>query len=404
MAFVLPLGADTTWNGSGGNNNVNNSSNWTAGVPLTNNSAKGQILTFGAESGGGDYIVLLNQGDNKDVQDAGTILINGGSTGYTFNRTGSHSYAVFGRDPTGNSIVNTSGNLATFNVPIEQSAQNSSSFTESIWSPGSGGLMFNQTVSFANSAKDVLVSGSGNVDLNGSSSLANSTGSSAVIYAGTGTTITVSGTVGITGDNAGMHGIGVRGGTFLLDGPTGVDLIQDSDNTARGTRLELQGGTFGYTSADNDVRRAEFYRSLTATADSTIQFGNNVGGGTIAFVDTNTTGGNFNNNIIVMSNWNGTFDTGGGTDQFVFSSLYNGTTEVMVGDTLPNVRIFASDGFAYYAQAIASPTYLGAIELVPGMKILPEPTTYAFGGFFILSIVFFEWRRRNKVIMFSEIV
>lgn len=392
--------ADDTWTGASGTGFSTNS-NWADNSAPVNDNAGD--LTFGAAT---NYTVQLNQG-KSNVQTVDVFLITGGASSYNFTRTGSFSYTLLGLSNTnGNSIVNTSGNRVTFNVPIEQSAQNGASFSENIWAAGTGGITFSQTVSFASNSKDVLVTGSVSVNMTAVSALSNSTGSSAIIYASTGSTVNISGTVGVTSANAGMHGVGVRGGTMLLSGPSGSDLIQDSDNNARGTRLELQGGLFGFTDADNVTGRiADFQRSLTVTATSTIQFGSTTGGGIIAFSDSNNATNNFNNQTIYMTNWNGTPNTGNGVDQFIFykDTLFNGPTgngdEVLAGDTLTNVQI-QYNGQWYYALVIVSQnSSYGAnyLELIPGALVppVPEPSTYAMGGFLVLALGAYEVRRRR---------
>lgn len=382
--------ADDTWRGT-------NSTSFSTGANWLDNSAPsttdGGDLTFSTAT---RYTVLLNQGDNKNAQTVDVFDVIGGTTSYTFTRTSTYSYIILGRSKTdGDSIVNTSGNRVTFNVPIEQSAQNGSSFANNLWKAGTGGLTFNETVSFASNSKDVLVSGSGAVNLNAGASVANYTGSSAILYATTGATVNISGTVGVTSANAGMHGIGVRGGTLLLSGTGGGDLIQDSDNNARGTRLQLEGGTFGYTAADSNIRLAEFYRSMTASVNSTVQFGDETGGGIIAFIDSNSTGGTINPGVTLnMDNWNGTQYTGGGTDQFVFSSLYNNGVLVSPYQNLNNIFVEINNVY-YYGFSVPSPTYPGFIEIVAGNPVLPEPSTYAAGFALLCGIACVEWRRRR---------
>lgn len=383
--------ADDVWDGSS-STSFSTGANWADNVaPATSGAGD---LTFGTA---GNYTVLLNQGNNKNAQVVDVFDITGGSTGYTFTRSSAYSYIILGRSKTnGDSLVNTSGNRVTFNVPIEQSAQNGASFSDNLWKTGTGGIDFDQTVSFASNSKDVLVSGSGGANLNAGASVANYTGSSAILYATTGSTVNIDGTVGVSGANAGMHGVGVRGGTLLLSSTAGGDLIQDSDNNARGTRLQLEGGVFGYTDADSNIRLAEFYRSMTASVDSTVQFGDDTGGGIIAFIDNNSTGGTIEPGVTLnMDNWNGTPYYGGGTDQFVFSELYNNGALVSPYQNLNNV-IVERNGLYYYGFSVPSPTYSGFIEIVAGNPVLPEPSTYLAGAALLGACMGLEWNRRRN--------
>ncbi|WP_309396066.1 hypothetical protein [Cerasicoccus maritimus] len=384
--------ADSTWSGAT-NNNFSNSGNWSVGgVPITGNGSENQVLTFGTESGGSpDYTVTLDQGKSGE-QNVAAFLITGG-TGYTFDANTGYSYITNGIVNDGSTIVNSSGYMVTFDVDI---AQNSNSgFDENIWDAGTGGLTFDGTISFANKAKNLALE-NGEFYFNNEVSISNTTGSSTIVYAADSSTVYISGTLGIEGDNAGLHGIGIRGGTMLLDGPTGVDLIQDSDNNARGTRLQMEGGTFGFTDEDSEVRLASFYRALTMTEDSVIQFGDDVGGGIISFIDTNSAASDFGTSLLSITNWNGTEDVGGGTDQFVFAQLYSDGSAVSVGDSLWNVT-FEYKGATYSSLVVASPTYPGMMEIVPGGIILPEPSTYAMGGVLLCAMGYFEVRRRKKL-------
>ncbi len=398
LQFVSNVGyANSTWSGAA-NNNFNNAGNWSSGgVPITGNGSENLILTFGTESGGSpDYTVLLNQGKSSGgvtQQNVAFFNITGGS-GYTFNALNSnYSYITNGLANDGRTIVNSSGSLVTFNVAISQNSN--SGFDENIWDAGTGGLLFNETVSFANKAKNLSLEG-GEFNFDGGVSIANTTGSSTIVYASDDSTVYISGTLGIQGGNAGLHGVGVRGGTMLLDGPSGVDLIQDSDNDARGTRLQLEGGTFGFTAEDSNVRQASFLRALTLTTDSVVQFGDDVGGGEISFVDTNSASSSISENLLI-TNWNGTMNTGGGTDQFIFAQLENQGSTVSVGNHFTNIT-FSLDGMIWSSKIIASPTYPGMMEIVPGYVILPEPSTYAMGGVLVGALGFIEWRRRKQLV------
>ncbi|MEO0793921.1 MAG: hypothetical protein AAFX93_02090 [Verrucomicrobiota bacterium] len=388
---------------------MSNASNWSVGgVPSTPNNANNQILTFGAETGGApDYIVVLDQGNNKDSQNVGTLDVTGGTSGYTFNQTGDFFYTIYGANDgfgNGNSILNSSGNLATFNVDILQ-ANNDNTVDQSIWDAGTGGLEFNNTIAFASNAKNVEIV-NGTADINGTISLSNTTGSQAIVFASTGSTVNINGTVGDAGSvPSAMRGIGTQGGTLLLAGPAGSDLIAGEQGSRR-TSLEVQGGTFGFTADDSLVRNATFERGLTLTSQSDIQFGDDVGGGIIQLNGSgNSNRSEMNDVRLYLTNWNGqTHDfsggnsrSGGGTDQFVFADLENNGVAVVAGDDLFNVRIFNS-GTLFYGRAVGR-TDLGAgfIEIVPGnIAPVPEPSTYAFGGLLIATIGIAEWRRRRS--------
>lgn len=375
---------------------MNNAANWVDGVPLTNNQAQNQILNFGVEAGGSpDYTTVLNQGNNQDRQNVATIrFTTGANQGYTMNSSGNFYYSVWGRDLNngfGEAIINQTNYVQTFNARIEANTANSSSIDQNIWDAGSGGLVFNGTISFNSSAKDIRITGTADTHFNAAVAFNNETGSSArVVAAGPGT-VYINGTVGDATKlpSAVPQLVVTNGGTMLLGGPTGVDLIA-GEQGSRQTGLTLDGGTFGFITTDNGNRIADFNRSLTLNAKSTIVFGadNSISSDHLVFRGTAST---LNNNRLWIENWNGTPTVGGGNDRLVFASL----DSFVAGQYIDSFR-FRYNGQVYNGLAVASPNHPGFLEIVPGnLAPIPEPSTYMAGGGLLLLLLGHYWRLRR---------
>lgn len=232
-----------------------------------------------------------------------------------------------------------------------------------------------------NLTNDELTFGGDNTSSTFSGRFVSNSTASKIIKNGTGTTtltgnndvegdvIINSGTLELagTGGNEGLDNVRdiyINGGTLLLSTANQVDNAAD---------LIMNTGTLALS--DNN----ETMRSLTLTDDSTIDTG--TGDGAIL----NFTGnGDWDNNVLTIVDWDGIIDVGGGNDQIIFGNTLS-------QDTLDNVYWAHLDRFG----AIQ----LGTGEIVPfttPVQPIPEPSTYAAGGFLVLLIGLDLYRRRKK--------
>ena len=390
IAICLPLassGATFTWDGSS-DNNIGTNANWAgnSAPPTPNSGASTDTFLFGAETGGApDYIVNLDQGNNSDVQPVGFIDIASNAGAYVFTNDGTNTFEVLGvsaglTDP-GDfyGIRNQSSNLITFDMDFISAAQGGSSPMERlIFDSGTGGLLFNGTISFNSNAKDIVMRGSSDITATESLNFDNTTGSSAVFQV----QLDAANTFEAQGTLQDMPGVRLISGTLLLT-HTGSDIIVDPSGTSKQTALEMQGGTLLF--ADAGAQTAAFRKTLTLSADSTIDLGT---GGTVTMrvasaSATAWTGGT----ILSIENWKGTLGTGGGDDQIYFGTTSGGLT----AGQLSQIRFVNPNGLApgvYFGQI------LGDGEVVPGGLVpVPEPSAVAAT---VCLAMLIGWRERKR--------
>jgi len=129
---------------------------------------------------------------------------------------------------------------------------------------------------------------------------------------------------------------------------------------------------------------SETITNLTLTANSTIDFSGVSGTFTINNLDL----GGF---TLTIHNWDGSLN-GGGAEQFIVNgSITNGTL---------------ADDIQFYSDTGGTPlgngagdwsTQLGSNEVLPtSVPVVPEPSTWLWGGGLIVIVVWHVWRRRSQ--------
>ena len=152
-------------------------------------------------------------------------------------------------------------------------------------------------------------------------------------------------------------GININAGTVLLS---------TSEVIANANNMSLGGGTLNTNDFD------ETLSTLTLNASSNIDLGSVFADGSLL----NFGGGTHNAGQLFISNWNGVWATGGGTDQIVFGT---GLSQNFLNN------VFWVD--LGHSGAYQLPTG----EIVP----VPEPTTI-FGASLLCIVVGFDFYRRKK--------
>jgi hypothetical protein len=156
--------------------------------------------------------------------------------------------------------------------------------------------------------------------------------------------------------------------------------------------MTLSGGTFatgGFGQASNTLG------TLTLSTTSTIDLGS---GASVVHYDVSSGQAWSTGSTLYVDNWNGTFNTGGGTDQLLFGTTIDGITGsngtsggIPDGGQLSQIIFINPNGDGGTWDA----TILSDGEVIP-FRALPEPGTYAAGGVVTLLACWWEWRRRRK--------
>ncbi|MEM6601371.1 MAG: autotransporter-associated beta strand repeat-containing protein [Verrucomicrobiota bacterium] len=254
---------------------------------------------------GEDTLVFNNAGAGDTTASVDTAYTNSlrelifeASTAYTLDATGGGGLII----TDGGSITNDSSSTQTLGVPI---SGRGSTLNLDTGTTSGGSLVFN-------SAGTLNLSDSGGVDLNISGS--NSVIINSVI-SGSGGSVTQSGTgtTTLTGNNTFTGPLVINSGTLLL----GADnIITDSVATTLG------GGTLD-TGGNSDT-----LGTLTLSSNSTIDL--NSGNSILQFADSSGIGWTSGTTLLI-SNWSGALETGGGTDQVFFGNSVSGLTTGQIG-------------------------------------------------------------------------
>tara|TARA_B100000965_G_scaffold406433_1_gene445346 strand:+ start:3865 stop:5502 length:1638 start_codon:yes stop_codon:yes gene_type:complete len=301
---------------------------------------------------------------------AGTVVTNNATLELSltgFNTIAGEALSITGTGTSGQGALhNDSGtNIWTGNVTLTGNAEITvDSGTILAFSNNTINLGANTLTVDANGASGLIgtstITGTGNFVKNGSNTWHFIGGSNTY----TGTTTVNSGTLrlGVAGGTSVPGNIVVNGGTVLW---TSNEQIANSSN------MTLNSGTLNLNGAD------ETLGTLTLSSTSSVNFGS--GSSILTFADSSATswGGSAE---MWLFNWSGS-DTGGGTDQLIFSSA--GLTATQLGQ----IYFVNPAGFApgvYHSKFIGS-------EVVPAV---PEPSTIIAGGLVLLIL---GWRERKRI-------
>jgi autotransporter-associated beta strand protein len=181
------------------------------------------------------------------------------------------------------------------------------------------------------------------------------TGLGTVTKTGAGTT-----TIDPLVNNIAAREIDIQAGTLLLG---------DADQIANTTNIWLSGGTLG-TGGNNEI-----VASLTLNTDSVIDMGN--GASILQFEGLNSTRVD---GVLTISNWSGTPDVGGGTDQVIFATSLSG--------------VFLSNIY-WSHNGIMGARQLPSGEIVP----VPEPAAYIGAALLLGAVLVHHVRRRKAAAM-----
>ncbi len=410
-----------------------------AGDVTVNNA--GSLLTVTAtgandiEIDGGNNFTLnngtvtLNAGDDMKFKDT-TTTINGG----VFNVTANDDILL---DTNGKTVVNMTGGTA--NITTGSLAGNRFDVkTGTTWNQTGGttnvsgfetrffgtvtvdnaqmninstaGAEFDGTITVSNNGK---IDVANDLNITGGSLTGGSNGT--VVVGGdliVDTSTTISSRPNITMDTDGTSAISVTTGTSLtgigtleinspagtgfttinasvsnleaskIDVSAGTLLLGASDQIANTTDLELSGGYFSTGGFDDTLD------TLTLSGNSAIDL--NGGNSILNFADSSgTTWTPGVGEVLTITNWDGIFNDGGGSDQINFGA--NGLDASQVSQIF-FLNPKGEDGIVI--QGFFSAQLLASGEIVPVM--IPEPSTY-FGGFLILGVAGLHfWNRRRK--------
>ena len=387
---VAVYGVDYTWNGSVDNSYLD-ADNWDTAIapPTINSGATQATLIFDVETGTPDYTVVLDKSNNGDLVPVGLLHFKADAGAYTFDPDTTEALLIRGMDtglPDGDfvGILNESSNLITFNAAIESAAQgNSSGMERLVFDAGTGGLTFNESVSFTDNAKDLLIQGDSDVNINATiTSVDNTTGSLVKL----GVKLANDHTLEVAGTIDDMGAITLIEGKILLS-YVGSDIINDTVGN-KATGLEMQGGTLLF--ADSGDQTAIFNETLTLTADSTIDLGD---GGSVDLRFDDAGGATWTANTrLNIENWDGTLADGNGNDQVYFGT--DNTADALTATQLSQIRFVNPNGLAAGTYLATWATDLDG-EIVPGaLAPVPEPRAVAASIGLALLI---GWRERKRL-------
>lgn len=367
VAFPALGGSTTyTWTGAGGTGAFSDSSNWDAtGVPQTHEKkSKDDVLRFPTLTDGAQTLVELDQDDGGGAQNLARFDFTADAPAYTFVATGARHYDLWGDS---SSLALVQGSAATQTFKQDVALRKPVGFDLV-----AGDADFLGSLVLRNEGKALAVTGSHDLAL---SQFRNDTGTSATFTMnGTGTT-TFRGTV------TELTQINVNSGTLRL---AGNDLIADTPSSSGRSSLALGGGTL-----DTGGHHADFLGKLTLTANSQIDFGH--GSSILAFQSDGGSGASsLGGSVLTISNWSGSLNVGGGTDQLIFGALSGHTVGGVYNDI-----VFSYGGNLLPSTLIASPNpaFAGQFEVIP---VVPEPATLV-GLLALFGLVACRERERLKL-------
>ncbi|WP_269540231.1 hypothetical protein [Cerasicoccus fimbriatus] len=324
-----------------------------------------------------------------------TFAANDGGTGaasgtYTVTKVGSENvYGLDFRDGTvtighgsgGEIVFDTNGKQIAF----DDGAGNNGLIDTAFVNVHSGHTATIQTAISSN--QDVNVTGGGTLVLSGSQ-----TGEiDGTLSIQNGTTLQMSGTgtnprLGF--DSGGTTNISIDGGTLFIEESSPDTNIQFGSTTT----VQFTGGTIAVGNANESLSTL----SLTLDSASNIDFTGETTSSKIAFADSSGLDWSSSETLYVtdwagnplnLGTGEGAGTGGGGLDQFFIGSNGNGITS----DQLSKIKFVNPYGLA---PGVYDAYILSTGEIVPG--VIPEPSTYAFGGCLILLGALDFYRRRKK--------
>ncbi|WP_309400094.1 hypothetical protein [Cerasicoccus maritimus] len=186
-------------------------------------------------------------------------------------------------------------------------------------------------------------------------------------------------------NSGGTTNISIEGGSLIVSETTPASDVQFGSTT-----------TVNYSSGYielNNVNESLGTLSLTLSADSEMNFTGDSTSTIISFADSSGIDWSSSETLLITE-WSGnaynivTGTGGGGTDQFYIGTDSSGLT----ADQLSKIKFVNPYGLE---PGIYDAYILSTGEIVPG--VIPEPSTYAFGGTLLLLGVGDYYRRRKKV-------
>jgi len=300
-----------------------------------------------------DNTIRLGQYDAMTVQGAGASI----------NLTGQT-----------NSAIDIDGSLNLFNsgtVTVEQGTTtiNSTAILDGGASGSSGTLELKGDLNIAGdaditNAPNLTFNTADDISISGTIAGTSTKGWGVITQEGLGTT-----TIENSINNIDANTINITSGTLMLG---------DDDQISNTTNMVLAGGTFSTNNYD------EILGTLTLTADSVIDFGNNaLDGSILKFADSSSVDWNPDARLTII-NWNGVATYGNGIDQLFFGTTGNGLTSQQLSQI-------------YFADYGDSDYYLnnGNLHLADG-EVVPIPEPRAIVAAFGLTMLIC-WRERKRL-------
>ncbi len=281
------------WQGPGGTN-WDNIDSWDRWDGDDYNLIEGEDTLLFNNTGSADTTATVDTTYTKSLRE----LIFEESTAYTVDATGSGSLIL----TDGGSITNDSSSAQTLAVPI---SGRGSTLNIDTGGTAGGSLTFSSAGTL-----DLSDSGGVNLKITGSNDV---TINSVISGAGGSLTKDGTGTATLAGTNTFTGPLDINSGTLLLGNS---NVIADTVATT------LNGGTLD-TGGNSDT-----LNTLTLSSNSTIDL--NTGSSVLRFADSSGIAWTGSTTLII-SNWSGTLQTGGGVDQLFFGNTAGGLTAGQVG-------------------------------------------------------------------------